>query len=187
MDILKQLNTAIAYMESNLSDEIDMDRLAQIVGITKDSFMRFFSYMTGMTLNEYIRRRRLTLAACELQNDHSRVLDIAVKYGWDSADAFTKAFVKQHGITPSQARDTHAPLKIYPPASFYMMIKGAKEMNFRMITLQETEVCGVSRQFDGEGYKTKEELRAYHVERKMRRCSRPDVRGKMERTGQSFL
>ncbi|HBL84167.1 MAG: hypothetical protein A2Y17_12950 [Clostridiales bacterium GWF2_38_85] len=159
MDMLKQLNSAVMYIESNLCDEVDLDAVARIACVNKDSFTRFFSYMTGMTLNEYIRRRRLTLAAYELQNSNSKVIDIAVKYGWDSADAFTKAFIRQHGITPTLARNSHESLKIYPPASFYIMIKGAKEMDFRIIDTPQTEVYGVSKLFDGQGYKTREELR----------------------------
>ncbi len=116
MDILRQLNSTVAYIEANLCDEIDMDELAQIACITKDSFIRFFSYMTGMTLNVYIRRRKLTRAAYELRNSNVKVIDVAVKYGYESADAFTKAFVKQHSITPTLARDLHQSLKIYPPA-----------------------------------------------------------------------
>ena len=159
MDMLKQLNAAIDYVESSLSDEINFDKMTQIACVTKDSFFRFFSYMTGMTINEYIRRRRLTQAAYDLQDDNLRVIDIAIKYGWESADAFTRAFIKQHGITPTQARNQKQPIKIYPPAHLYIMIKGAEEMNFRLIELTETEVLGVSKQFDGEGYKSKEELR----------------------------
>lgn len=159
MDMLKQLNAAVGYVESNLSDEIDFDTVAEIACLSRDSFLRFFSYMTGMSLNEYIRHRKLTLAAFELRNSDLRVIDVAVKYGWDSADAFTKAFTKQHGITPTMARNHKQALKIYPPASFYIMIKGAKEMDFRLIELPETEVFGVPKQFDGEGYRSKEELR----------------------------
>ena len=159
MDILKQLNDAAAYIEANLCGEINLEELAQIACVTKDSFLRFFSYMTGMTLHGYIRRRRLTLAACELRDSGIRVIDAAVKYGYDNADSFTKAFVKQHGITPTQARDSHQPLKIYPPVSFHMMIQGAKEMDFRMIELEQTTVYGISKPFDGQGCKTREELR----------------------------
>jgi len=159
VDILKQLNNSIAYIEAHLNDEIDMDELSRIALYTPDGFSRLFSYITGMTLNEYIRKRRLTLAAYELHGSNVKVIDIAVKYGWDSADAFTKAFIRQHGITPTLARNPHEALKIYPPASFYIMIKGAKEMDFRIIELEKTEVYGVSKQFDGQGYKTREELR----------------------------
>ena len=159
MDMLKQLNNAIIYIEENLCNEIDIERVAKIACVTKASFVRFFSYMTGMTLNEYIRRRRLTLAAIELQNSNLKVIDIAVKYGWESADSFTKAFVRQHGITPTLARNSLQSLKIYPPASFYIIIKGAKKMDLRFIELEETAVYGVSKQFDGQKYKTREELR----------------------------
>lgn len=149
MDMVEQLNKAILYIESTLCDEIHLDTAAQIACVTKDSFLRFFSYMTGMTLNEYIRRRRLTLAAYELQGSRSKVIDVAVKYGWDSADAFTKAFIRQHGITPTQARDPYQPFKIYPPVSFFIMVKGAKKMNLRIVKTQEKRVLGISSKIGG--------------------------------------
>jgi len=158
MDMLKQLNSAIAHIESNLQNQVDLDVIAEIACVTKDSFARFFSYMTGMTLSEYIRRRRLTLAADELRSNH-KVIDVAIKYGWDSADAFTKAFVRQHGVTPTAARNPQESLKIYSPVSFHIMIKGAKEMDFRIIEIPHTELYGVSKQFDGQGYSEREELR----------------------------
>ncbi|MDE6641707.1 MAG: helix-turn-helix domain-containing protein [Acetatifactor sp.] len=92
-----------------------------------------FSYMTGMTLNEYIRCRRLTLAARDLQHGRAPIIHIAMKYGYDSAAAFSRAFAKQHGITPSAYRKSGGSLRVYPPASFHIMIKGAKEMDFRII------------------------------------------------------
>ena len=159
MDILQQLNDAAAYIETNLCGQVVLKELAQIACVTQDSFLRFFSYMTGMTLNGYIRRRRLSLAAYELRESNIKVIDAAVKYGYDSADSFTKAFVKQHGLTPTQARDSRQPLKIYPPVSFHIRIKGAEEMNFRMLELEQTTLYGVSKPFDGQGYKTREELR----------------------------
>ena len=147
MDLLNRLNDAVTYIEANLCDEIDMDKLAQIACVTKDSFIRFFSYMTGMTLKEYIRRRRLTLAAYELRDSDIKVIDAAVKYGYDSADSFTKAFIRQHKITPTQARDLRTALKIYPPASFHVMIKGAKEMNFKIMEIDTMKLRGLSKQF----------------------------------------
>lgn len=159
MDVLKQLNESVSYLEKNLCGEIDLNTAARIACISKDSYLRFFSYMTGMSLPEYIRRRRLTLAAYDLQNTGSKVIDLAVKYGWNSADAFAKAFQKQHGITPTQARRSSVRLKIYPPASFYLMIRGAKEMDFRIVEWEGSTVYGVSKQYDGQGYQSKEELR----------------------------
>ena len=150
MDILKQLNDAIVYVEAHLcEDSLDMNRLTHITGVTKDSFLRFFSYMTGMSLREYIRRRRLTLAAYELRSTDIKVIDAAFKYGYRSADAFAKAFKGQHGFAPTKARDLSRPLKVYPPASFHIIIKGAKEMEVRFIETEQISLYGLSRQFTG--------------------------------------
>lgn len=147
MDILKQLNNSIRYIEQHLCEDIDLDEAAKIACITKDSFLRFFSYMTGMTVNEYIRRRRLTLAAYDLQRTGSRVIDIAVKYQYESADAFTRAFSRQHGITPAQAKKYIGSLKVYSPASFHIMIKGAEKMDFQIIETEAVKLKGLSRCF----------------------------------------
>lgn len=159
MNMLNQLNAAVAYIEANLCAEFDLDTAAGIACVTADSFARFFSYMTGMTLTEYVRRRRLTLAAGDLRQSRVPIVDIAVKYGYDSAAAFSRAFARQHGITPSVYRKTGGSLRVYPPASFHIIIKGAKEMDFRIIELDETELYGVSKQYEGQGYRTREELR----------------------------
>ena len=145
--MLKHLNAAIDYIEQNLCSEIDLEKVSQLACISKDSFFRFFSYMTDMTLSEYIRKRKLSQAAYDLQNGKDKVIDIAIKYGYDSADAFSRAFAKQHGISPSSFRKNGGSLKIYPPASFHITIKGAKEMDFRIIDLPETAVYGLSREF----------------------------------------
>lgn len=149
MDILKQLNDSIDYIEAHLSDEIDMGELSRIALYAPDGFSRFFSYITGITLNEYIRRRRLTLAAYELRKSSIKVIDVALKYGYDSADVFTRAFIKQHGITPTKARLPTSPLKVYPPISFHILIKGAKKMDFKIIETNEIVLSGLSKQFSG--------------------------------------
>lgn len=159
MNMLKQLNAAIEYIETNLCAEFDLDTVAEIACVTADSFIRFFSYMTGMTLTEYVRRRRLTLAAQDLQHSKATIIEIAIKYGYDSASAFSRAFAKQHGITPSIYRKSGGSLKIYSPVSFQIMIKGAKEMDFKIIELEDTKVYGLSKQYVGQGYKNHEELR----------------------------
>ena len=159
VNMLKQLNAAIEYIEANLCAEFDLDTAAGIACVTADSFIRFFSYMTGMTLKEYIRRRRLTLAAQDLQHSKTPIIDIAIKYGYDSAAAFSRAFARQHSITPSVYRKNGGSLKVYSPASFHIVVKGAKEMDFRMIELADTVVYGVSKQYEGQSYKTREELR----------------------------
>lgn len=159
MNVLKQLNLAISYIEENLCAEFNLDTAAKIACVSTDSFIRFFSYMTGMTINEYIRRRKLTQAAYDLKHSKSTIIDIAIKYGYNSQAAFSRAFSNQHNISPTEYRKNGGLLKVYPPASFHIMIKGAKEMNFKVIELNETKVYGITRQFEGQGYKTHEELR----------------------------
>lgn len=160
MDILKNLNASVEYIEANLfAEKIDFAEAAKRACLSADFFMRFFSYMTGMTLNSYIRCRRLTVAAEDIRNMGERIIDIAVKCGYESADAFSRAFARQHGITPSAYRKNGGELKIYPPASFHIIVKGAKKMNFRIIELVETEVLGISKQFEGQCFKNREELR----------------------------
>jgi len=147
--VLKQLNGAIEYLESHLSGEIDLNELARIACVSPDSFMRFFSYMTGMSPKDYTRRRKLTRAAYDLRTPNAKVIDIAVKYGYNSADAFSRAFFKQHGITPTQARDPSRPLKVFPPASFHIVMNGAKEMEFKIIQTDAIKLRGLSKQFSG--------------------------------------
>jgi len=149
VDMLKRLNDAIEYIESHLCEEIDMDEVSRIALCTSDGFTRFFSYMTSMTLNEYVRRRRMTLAAYELRDSSKKVIDIAVEYNFNSVDTFTKAFTRQHGITPSNARLSQNALKIYPPISFHISIKGAKGMNFRIVETNSIALRGLSKTFTG--------------------------------------
>lgn len=159
MEMLKSINNAMEYLETHLCAEWDLGKLAEIACVSADSFLRFFSYMTGMTLNEYIRRRKLTLAAFDLQNTKEPIVDIAVRYGWESGTAFSRAFFRQHGIAPSVFRRNGGSLKIFPPASFHITIKGAKEMDFRIIELKDTPLYGISFPYEGMGYEVHEDLR----------------------------
>lgn len=159
MNILNQLNTAMEYIEENLCAELDLEKVAGRAFVSADSFQRFFSYMTGMTLKEYVRRRRLTLAAEDLRLGQERIVDLAVKYGYDSSAAFSRAFAKQHGLTPNEYRKYGGRIKVFPPASFHITIKGAKEMNFRIVELEETTVYGIAKEYEGQGYPDRETLR----------------------------
>lgn len=147
MDVLKELNEVSLYIEKHITDDIDISELAKITLQSSDSFSRLFSYMVGMTINEYIRRRKLSLAAYDLQNSDMKIIDIAMKYGWNSSDAFAKAFVNQHGTTPTNARNKIGSVKIYPPVSFEFSIRGAKEMDFKIVDIEGLEVYGLSKQF----------------------------------------
>lgn len=132
MNWLKRMNEALEYIEANLDGEIDYTRIAQKACCSAYHFQRMFSYMAEVPLSEYIRRRRLTRAAFDLQNTGRKVIDIALKYGYDSPTAFTRAFQKLHGITPGAAREKGAALKAYPPIAFQVSIKGATVMNYKI-------------------------------------------------------
>lgn len=147
MDVLKELNEVSLYIEKHITDNIDISELAKITLQSSDSFSRLFSYMVGMTINEYIRRRKLSIAVDDLQNSDMKIIDIAMKYGWNSSDAFAKAFVNQHGTTPTNARNKIGSVKIYPPVSFELNIRGAKEMDFKIVDVDSFEVLGLSKQF----------------------------------------
>lgn len=101
---IEYINRAVDYIEENLDGEISYERLSQIAGCSIYNFQRMFSYIADKTLNEYIRNRRLTLAAFDILNSKVNIVDIAMKYGYTSHDSFTRAFQKFHGVLPSKVR-----------------------------------------------------------------------------------
>lgn len=144
MDWLEKMNGAISYIEDNLTNDIDFNSVAQKACCSSYHFQRMFSFITEITLSEYIRRRRLTVAAFELQNSKIKVIDLALKYGYDSPDSFSRAFKRVHGVAPSIARDMGVQLKAYPPLSFHISIKGDVEMNYRIVEKEAYTVFGKS-------------------------------------------
>ena len=118
LNTLERLNLVIDYIEESIAEEIDYEKAADIACCPKNQFQRFFSFLTDITLSEYIRRRRLTLSAFELQQNRLKVIDIAQKYGYDSHASFTRAFKDYHGISPTQARSKKAVFNIYPRLTF---------------------------------------------------------------------
>lgn len=144
MDWLKRMNGAINYIEEKIIEDIDYEKVAQIACCSTYHFQRMFSFITEVTLAEYIRRRRLTLAAAELQNSDTRIIDVAIKYGYDSHEAFSRAFQRLHGIAPSTAREKGIRLKAYPRISFQISIKGDVEMNYRIEKAGPSKVFGKS-------------------------------------------
>lgn len=123
MDWQKGMNIAMDYIESNLTGTIDFNVAARLVGCSTWEFQRIFSFLTHISLGEYIRKRRLTLAAYDIKGSELRIIDIALKYGYESASAFSRAFSKLYGITPSAARDTFIDLNAYPKINFQLIEK----------------------------------------------------------------
>lgn len=145
MDLLKNMNKAISYMEENLTSDIDFKEAARRAYCSEYHFKRMFSFLSGITLSEYIRRRRLTLAAFELKDSSVKVIDIAIKYGYGSPDSFARAFYHLHGITPSEARNNGHSLKAYPPMTFQLTIKGGIEMNYRIEDKEAFRIVGIKK------------------------------------------
>ncbi len=142
MDLIVQLNKAIEYIEQYLTDEDALSRVAGVTVYSKYHFQRIFNYLADMPLGEYIRKRKLSVAIIDLQKGE-RVIDVAVKYGYNSADSFARAFEKQHGVTPTLARQYGVKYHIFPPITFQIMIKGVQKMVCRIEKKKAFEMFGV--------------------------------------------
>lgn len=145
MDSLKKMNDALNYIEENLTNVIDFKEVARLAFCSEYHFQRMFSFLAGISLSEYIRRRRLTVAAFELINSNFRVIDIAIKYGYSSPDSFTRAFQNLHGITPSEAKLNGQSLKAYPRMTFQLSIRGGNEMNYRIVDKEAFGIIGINK------------------------------------------
>lgn len=143
LEIIKDINNAIEYIEDNLGSNISIDEIAKVAFTSRYHFQRMFHALTGVTLTEYIRNRRLTLAGEELSSKDVKIIDVAAKYGYESPDAFTKAFQRLHGSTPSMIKKGNARLKSFPKLSFQISIKGECEINYRIVKQDEFKFFGV--------------------------------------------
>ena len=152
MDWITEMQKAIDYIEANLTEEIDYEKVAAESFSSSYHFQRVFSILCGYTLGEYIRLRRLSLAGAELANGKEKVIDIALKYGYDSPDSFAKAFQKFHGITPSQARADGSKLKSFSRLSIKISLEGGSIMNYRIETKPQFTLLGYKKRFEGTPY-----------------------------------
>jgi AraC family transcriptional regulator len=152
MDWITGMQKAIDYIEANLTEEIDYEKVAAESFSSSYHFQRVFSILCGYTLGEYIRLRRLSLAGAELANGKEKVIDIALKYGYDSPDSFAKAFQKFHGITPSQARADGSKLKSFSRLSIKISLEGGSVMNYRIETKPQFTLLGYKKRFEGTPY-----------------------------------
>jgi len=148
MDWLDRMNGAMDYIEGHLASDIIYEEAARIACCSSYHFQRMFSFITDVPLSEYIRRRRLTLAAFELQENGKKVIDVALKYGYDSPNSFARAFQSLHGVTPSLARDEGVQLKAYPRMSFHITIKGDVGMNYKIEQKDAFRIFGVEAVID---------------------------------------
>lgn len=144
MEWIDRLNQAMDYIEGNLADRIDYEQLGKIACCSSYHFQRMFSYMAGMPLSEYVRKRRMSLAAVDLHWGGVKIIDVAEKYGYHSPTAFNRAFQSVHGVAPSAVKDEGVSVKSFPPITFRITVKGAEEMNYRIETKDAFRIVGVS-------------------------------------------
>jgi AraC family transcriptional regulator len=139
---MEHWNEALRRIEDNLDGEIDVAALARVAQTSEYHFRRMFSTLAGLPLSEYVRRRRLTQATAEILDGDAGVLEVAIKYGYGSADAFTRAFKAMHGMTPSEARRPGAVLRSQARMSFHLTIKGRSDMQHRLTELDGFRIVG---------------------------------------------
>lgn len=149
--MLKELNQVMDYIEQHLTEEISLEEISRYAGVSDYHFRKIFYYLSGMTLSEYIRNRRLSEANKDLLNKES-VTDVAYKYGYESIDGFTRAFKAWSGFLPSEVAKTGVS-KMFPKLSFYIDVKGGQSMDYKIVEMPAFKFAGVSKrvpmQFEG--------------------------------------
>lgn len=147
MELVESLNATLHYIEQHLLDETDSASAARHVGLSRFYLERTFAALTGMSVSEYIRARRLTLAAQELLAGDQKVIDLAFKYGYDTPESFTKAFSRFHGVTPTSARRMSTLLRCQNPLGISIKMEGASIMNYKIEQMDAFPVVGVEQTF----------------------------------------
>ena len=141
---------SIDFIEENLASPLEIEDAAQKAALSPFYYQRIFGALCGMTVGEYIRGRRMTLAAQELSGGDEKVIDIAIKYGYDSPDSFAKAFQRFHGITPTQARETGANLRSFAPLHIKITLEGGTMLDYKIVEKAPFTVMGIKKRFNAE-------------------------------------
>jgi len=149
MEWITGIQNAINYIEDHITEPVDYEELGRVSFSSPFHFQRVFSILCGYTVGEYVRSRRLSLAGTELAAGREKVIDVAAKYGYDSPDAFARAFQKFHGLNPSQARGNGAKLKVFSRLSIKITLEGGITMNYRIEEKKELKLVGYKRRFSG--------------------------------------
>ncbi len=168
MDWITGIQNAINYIEDHLLEEIDYEEVAKQSYSSSYHFQRVFGILCGYTVGEYIRNRRLTLAGMELQTEKAKVIDVALKYGYDSPDSFAKAFQRFHGITPKEARMDGAVLNSFSRLTLKITLEGGKMMNYKIEEKPELILLGYKRHFTGTPAKRIEQEEAFYLETRLK-------------------
>jgi AraC family transcriptional regulator len=141
--VLERLNQALGYVELHLDEQVDVGELARIAATSEYHLRRMFSALAGMPLSEYVRRRRLTVAGAEVLAGRESLLEIAVRYGYGSGEAFARAFRAMHGVGPGEARRSGAALVSQPRLAFRLTVEGTSSMRYRVVDRPDFSVVGL--------------------------------------------
>ena len=144
---LQDIQHALAYIDENLTGELDIGEIAKRACVSSFYFQRIFTALCGVSVGEYIRSRRLSLAGEELLSSDAKVIDIAVKYGYDSPDSFCRAFQRFHGVSPSAARKSGASLRAYAPLRIKLTLEGGKMLEYKIVEKPQFTLVGLLRRF----------------------------------------
>lgn len=155
MEWTEAISKAIQYIESHITEDISANDIAKEVYISSLYFQKGFSMLCGFTISEYIRNRRLSLAGNELATSDKKVIDIALKYGWDSPDSFTKAFTRFHGVTPSMVQKNIGMLKTFAPLKIKLSMEGGYVMDYKIVKKEAFTVLGAAKTFSYEDANSK--------------------------------
>jgi len=147
VELVESLNFALKHIEQHLLEETGSEKVAKQVGLSRFYLERTFAALTGMSVSEYIRARRLTLAAQELITGEQKVIDLALKYGYDTPESFTKAFSRFHGVTPTVARRMSTLLRCQNPLAISIKMEGVNIMNYKMEQMDAFKVVGLEQSF----------------------------------------
>ena len=148
--LTKDIQRALMYIEANLTEDLEVRDIARKAFLSPFYFQRIFVAICGISVGEYIRSRRLTLAGQELANSDAKVIDVAAKYGYESPDSFKRAFQRFHGISPSAAKKPGASLRSFGPLRITQTLEGGRMMEFRVVEKPQFTVMGVFRKFHPE-------------------------------------
>nr|WP_264080208.1 AraC family transcriptional regulator [Treponema pedis] len=146
MKWLEKLNNALSYIEEHLEDEISFEKAAHAACCSVYYFQRIFSYVAGVSLSEYIRRRRMTQAGFELQRTEQKVIDVALKYGYSSPTSFNRAFQSIHGIAPFEAKNIGSKLNAYPAIKFSVKVIGGNAIAYHIEKKEAIRIVGIRTQ-----------------------------------------
>lgn len=154
MEWMNAIQEAVGYIEDHITEDISAEKVANHVYMSSFYFQKGFSMLCGCSVMEYVRNRRLSLSGGELVTTDAKVIDVALKYGYDSPDSFTKAFTRFHGVSPALVRKGETMIKTFAPLKLEISLKGGYLMNYKIEKKESFTVLAVSKEFDYENCKS---------------------------------